>query len=113
MENILTIYGKSLKNARMAVKGVTQSHVADHIGIQRTTYTNWESKDTVEVDKATYKKLIQILKIDDNVLTNVPHETKKPDILEHPVIKSLVAQSDYILKRVAELEAENRRLRGQ
>lgn len=97
----------------MAVKGLTQSDVADHIGIQRTTYTNWESKDTIEVDKNTYKKLLQILKIDDNVLTNVPHETKKPDILDHPVIKSLVAQSDYIMGRVKELEEENKFLKSQ
>ena len=112
MENIFIISGKALKDARTAQKGVYQSTVADAIGIQRTTYTNWEAKESIEIDRDTMRKLEKVLKVSADVLTQVPHETKKPDILEHPVIKSLVEQSHYIMKRVIELEEENKSLRA-
>jgi hypothetical protein len=48
----------------------------------------------------------------DELTKYVQEETRGSDILDHPVIKSLVSQSEYIMKRVNELEEENRRLRG-
>lgn len=114
MENIFHISGKALKNARKAIDGLTQEILAGIIGIDRTTYNQWEKKESIEITKDQMEKLIKRLNVTLDVLTYVPRGTLDgKDILDHPVIKSLVDQSNYIMGRVRELEDENRRLRGQ
>jgi transcriptional regulator with XRE-family HTH domain len=113
MKNIFYVSGEALRNARKAQKGLTQKDVADEIGISRETYTGWEAKASIEVDKETLEKLINVLKSTEDVITNVPRDTLEGDILDHPVIKSLVSQSKYILKRVEDLERENKDLRDR
>lgn len=113
MENIFTIYGAALKQARKGVKGMTQAKLAAAIGIDRTTYNQWEAKTSIEIDRNLMELLVKELNITLDVLTNVARGTLEEgqDILDHPVIKSLVDQSKYILKRVEDLEKENDNLK--
>jgi transcriptional regulator with XRE-family HTH domain len=113
MENIFNISGKALKDARKAIPGLKQIHIAKKIGISRVTYTNWEGKEFIEIDKNTAKKLEEALGVSIDVLTKVNHDNQQFDILDHPIIKSLVSQSEYIMNRVRELEEENKALRGK
>lgn len=94
--------------------GLTQEQLAEKIGTTRVTVNGWEMRSEVSFkDEDKKKALLGALKVNEKDLTMYLHDEKKgSDILDHPVIKSLVAQSEYIMGRVRELEEENRRLRG-
>lgn len=112
MKNIF-IPGKNLAIYRKNVN-LTQAEIASALGVTRVTVTGWEKQVEVELTENQAKKLETLLKTSIDVLTKVPHETSSnPDVLDHPVIKSLVEQSRYILDRVAKLEKENEDLRNR
>lgn len=106
------IYGKMLAYYRDKA-ALTQEDIALALGNNRVTINGWEKKEKTKLTEKQVIVLTKLLKVTTNELTQIPEETKKPDILEHPVIKSLVAQSDYITWRVKELEEENKMLRSK
>lgn len=113
MKNIFIVSGAALKEARKAKKGLTQQDLAGSLGIERTTYTNWEGKESIEIDKKQMESLKKLLDVSEDMLLHVPHVTAAPQyILDHPFIKAMAEQSRYIMGRVQELEIENKRLRG-
>jgi len=108
----LTISGKALAFFREKA-GLTQSELADIIESSRVTVTNWESKESITFKDDQAKELLKALKTTEKDITMYQQKNDQGiDILDHPVIKSLVVQSEYIMKRVNELEEENKRLRS-
>jgi transcriptional regulator with XRE-family HTH domain len=109
----LTAYGPTLAKYREDAR-LTQEQLAVELGITRVTLAGWEGQVEVKLTEEQVKTLKTLLRLDDpNVLTIVPHGTEKQDVLDHPVIRSLVVQSDYIMKRVTELEEENKKLKSR
>lgn len=107
------IYGKALAFYREKA-ALKQEEIANLLEKNRVTINGWEQKEKIKVTEDQMNVLTNALKVTTDELTRPPaQETKKPDILDHPVIKSLVAQSDYIMGRVRELEEENRLLRAK
>ena len=103
--------GKALAKAREKA-GLTQEDLADAVDLDRVTITGWELKESFKVKEPKMAILRKLLDIsNDNVLTYSP-DTGGQDILNNPVLRSLVAQSEYIMERVRALEEENKRLRG-
>lgn len=115
MKNIFHVSGPALKAARKALKGVTQKMVAEAIGISRETYTNWEAKESIEVDAETLNSLKKTLKVQDDVITIVPHGTKKNegDLADHPLVKSYVEQINLQKKLIEMLEKDLADCRGK
>lgn len=106
------IYGKILAFYREKA-ALTQEDIAMALGNNRVTINGWEKKEKTKLTEKQVTVLTKLFKVTTNELTQIPEDIKKPDILEHPVIKSLVAQSDYIMGRVKELEEENKFLKSQ
>jgi transcriptional regulator with XRE-family HTH domain len=75
VKNIFIISGTALKQARRAKEGLTQQNVADSLGIERTTYTNWEGKKKLEITAKQMETIKKVLGVAEHVLTNVSHET--------------------------------------
>lgn len=113
-KNKYIISGPGLGSLRDA-KGLTQEDLAEILGIARATVVTWEGKKKLKVSEKHLDLIKSTLKVTLEDLTkDVSRETiSEIDLLDHPVIKSLVEQSNYIMSRVKELEDENRRLRGQ
>lgn len=111
----MKISGKALKRHRTKIDGLRQEDIANSLGMTRPNYNTWENKAWIEVTEKQAKALEKSLHVSIQDLTIEPKDegSQGNDILDHPVIKSLVNQSEYIMKRVTELEEENRRLRGQ
>lgn len=108
----LKVSGKALRHYRSKVPGLRQEDVASALKISREAYVAWEKKDWASVKESQALALEKLLHVNISVLTEDPgEEGGKPDILDHPVIRSLVAQSEYIMERVRVLEEENKRLR--
>ncbi len=83
------------------------------MGRSRGTIAVWEKQESVEIDEKQAKGIETLLGIDIDVLTTSVRSGGEQDVLDHPVIKSLVEQSQYILKRVSQLEKENDDLRNR
>jgi transcriptional regulator with XRE-family HTH domain len=114
VKNILLISGKALKNARKAITGLTQANVAEAIGIKRETYTNWEAREFIETDRKTVEILKTLLKVSEDVITYVPHETnRKSDTADDPLVKSFVEQIQLQKDMIELLKAEIKRLGGK
>jgi transcriptional regulator with XRE-family HTH domain len=112
----LTISGKALVFYREKA-GLTQTELAEKIGAVRGTVAAWEAKESITLKDKQVEAVLAALSVDREAFTLYRQEkdqvTQPADILDHPVIKSLVKQSEYIMGRVVALEEENKRLRGK
>lgn len=111
----IIISGEALAKYRQKA-GLTQKELAEGeggLGITRVTLAGWEKQISIEIDEKQANSIKTLLGVDVDVLTNVPRGAYEQDILDHPVIKSLVDQSKYILKRVSDLERENEDLKNR
>jgi len=112
MKNI-SISGKLLAIYREKA-GLSQEDLAKTLGVARTTVTIWERKEPIKISEKQEKVINKALNVTTDLLSvSAPTEQPKADIMDHPVIKSLVAQSEYLMKRIAELEDENKKLRSR
>jgi transcriptional regulator with XRE-family HTH domain len=106
------ISGKALAAARERA-GLTQNDLGKALKRNRVTINGWEQREEVTLSEPEMEVVRRVLNVsDDSVLTKSPPAPVGPDILDHPVIRSLAAQSDYIIGRVKTLEEENKKLRG-
>jgi transcriptional regulator with XRE-family HTH domain len=103
----ISIVGKKLAESREKA-GLTQDDLGKLLEVNRVTVARWEGSEIVTLSEPQ----INIIKKALSVTTEALQKQATADILDHPVIKSLVSQSEYIMTRVKELEEENRRLRG-
>jgi transcriptional regulator with XRE-family HTH domain len=110
-EKVYIISGPKLAERREG-RGLTQDELADLLTVSRQSIVTWEGKGSHKLSSDRMDILIKELNITPEDLTpDLTHE--ETDILDHPVIKSLVSQSKYILKRVEDLERENKDLRDR
>lgn len=110
MENIFIIYGDNLRNARNGLKPKpTQEEMADALGMNRSTYTNWEGRGAFEISRDEMDVLIKMLHVTSDALTNVPHGTEgKPDSYE---VRLLRENTVNLNKLNGALEREIQRLK--
>lgn len=107
----IIINGIRLGEARERKK-LTQEEFAEKMAITRQTVVTWEGKEELKITDEQLKSIEKLLDITLKDLTkDVTRGTSEQDILDHPVIKSLVDQSKYIMGRVRKLEEENEDLK--
>jgi transcriptional regulator with XRE-family HTH domain len=108
----IIINGGMLAAARERQR-LTQDDFAEKMGISRQTVVTWEAKTELKITSDQLKTVETCLNVTFKDLTKDVTRGTNQDILDHPVIKELVEQSQYIRDRVKKLETENANLRSR
>lgn len=105
-------------------KKVSQSELAEQVGVGQSTYNNWESDRSLP-NARSYGKLAAVLEVDlnqlipDDLTATIPTDSlSEPTVLNAKTLyDELTSSQKQIIQlqqqRIGQLEAENQRLRAR